>query len=102
MEQKKIIHTTTPGPLYNMVHYNTVWDITVITDGPKLNCFAICPHILLSNNTDWIANTEIGLYPSNSVIKRLMCIINSLSKKYEPHHENELRHEKINYAKTKA
>ena len=25
-------------------------------------------------NTDWIANTEIGLDPSNSVIKRLRCI----------------------------
>ena len=26
-------------------------------------------------NTDWIANTEIGLDPNNSVIKRLWCII---------------------------
>ena len=25
-------------------------------------------------NTDWIANTEIGLDPNNSVIKRLWCI----------------------------
>ena len=26
-------------------------------------------------NTDWIANTEIGLDPNDSVIKRLWCII---------------------------
>ena len=25
-------------------------------------------------DTDWIANTEIGLDPNNSVIKRLWCI----------------------------
>ena len=37
-------------PLYNMVHYNTVLDITLIIVmivGPQLDCFAIC-HILLS------------------------------------------------------
>ena len=27
-------------------------------------------------NTVWIANTEIGLDPNNSVIKRLWCILN--------------------------
>ena len=42
---------STPGPLYNTVRYNTVLDY----------------------NTDWIANKEIGLDPSNSVIKRLRC-----------------------------
>ena len=27
---------TTPGPLYYMLHYNTVLDITLITVGPQL------------------------------------------------------------------
>ena len=30
------------------------------------------------NNTDWIANTDIGLGPNNSVIKRLWCILKFL------------------------
>ena len=45
-------NSTTPGPLYNTVRYNTVLDITCIS----------------------IANTEIGWDPNNSVLKRLWCI----------------------------
>ena len=30
----------TPGPLYNMVHYNTVLDITLIIVGPHLDFFS--------------------------------------------------------------
>ena len=30
---------STPGPLYNMVHYNTVLDITLIAVGPQLDYF---------------------------------------------------------------
>ena len=29
----------TSGPLYNMVHYNTVLDITLIAVGPQLDYF---------------------------------------------------------------
>ena len=32
-------------------------------------------------NTDWIVNTDIGLDPNNSVIKRLRCISNELKIK---------------------
>ena len=32
----RIFHTNTPGPLYNMVHYNTVLDIILITAGPHI------------------------------------------------------------------
>ena len=31
--------------------------------------------------TDWIANTEIGLDPNNSVIKRLWCIVEHSSSR---------------------
>ena len=52
-----------------MVHYNTVLDITLVIVGPEL--------VILDSrlNTDWIANKEIGLYPNNSAIKRLRCIL---------------------------
>ena len=36
------------------------------------------------NNTDWIANTEIGLGPSNNVIKRLWCTSKVKEEKYMP------------------
>ena len=55
-----------------------VLDITLITVGPQLDIFAICLYIYTRYNTDWIANTEIGLDPSNSLIKRLR-YINDLS-----------------------
>ena len=29
----------TPGPLYNMLHYNTFLDITLMTVGPQLHYF---------------------------------------------------------------
>ena len=32
-----IFEHTTPGPLYNTLHYNTVLDITLITVGPQLD-----------------------------------------------------------------
>ena len=35
----KVGDTITPRPLYNMARYNTVLDITLITDGPQLNYF---------------------------------------------------------------
>ena len=40
---------------------------------PNWTTFAICLYIFSHYNTDWIANIEIGLDPSNSVIKRLWC-----------------------------
>ena len=60
------------GKSYTCTSY-TVLDITLIAVGPQLYCFAICLYIYSRYNTDWIANTEIGLDPSNSVIKRLRC-----------------------------
>ena len=69
--------TYTPQPLYYTVRYNTVLDITRVNAGPQM---VIKKLILLYNytfysryNTDWIANTEIGLDPNKSVIKRLWC-----------------------------
>ena len=41
-DQEKIhtsVHKCTAGPLYNTVHYNTVWDITLIIVGPQLDYF---------------------------------------------------------------
>ena len=68
----------TPEPLYNTVHYNTVLDITRIRDGPQMaiqgSFFYIIYAFYSRYNTVWIANTEIGLDPNNSVIKRLWCI----------------------------
>ena len=58
----------TPQPLYNTVHYNSVWDITQAIAGPQM---VILRLILLYNylfyssyNMDWISNTEIGLDPN--------------------------------------
>ena len=39
--------SNTPGPLYNMLHYNTVLDITLISVGPQLDYFAICLSVTL-------------------------------------------------------
>ena len=67
---KHVREINTPGPLYNMVRNNTVLDITLITVGPQL--FWLYVYTFYSHyNMDWIANTEIGLDPRNSVIKRL-------------------------------
>ena len=67
----------TPGPLYNMLHYNTIFDITLITVGPQLvilDYFCYVYTFYSHYTTACIANTEIGLEPNNSVIKRLWCI----------------------------
>ena len=65
----------TPEPLYNTVRYNTVLDITRIGTGPQMaikDSFSYITYAFYSPyNTVWIANTEIGLDPKNSVIKRL-------------------------------
>ena len=72
----KITVIYTPGPLYNMVRYNTVLDITLITVKPQLDYFLLYLYTLNScYNTDLLANTEIGLDPINSVIKRLRCTL---------------------------
>ena len=62
-----------PQPLYNMVRYNLVLDITRIIVGPQMvikERFCYMTHY----NKDWIANKEIDLDPNNSAIKRLWCI----------------------------
>ena len=68
----------TPEPLYNTVRYNTVLDITRIRTGPQMaikDSFTCITYAFYSQyNTVWITNTEIGLDPENSVIKRLWCI----------------------------
>ena len=69
---------STPEPLYNTVRYNTILDTTRIWVGPQMATFYTffyITYIFYSRyNTDWIANTEIGLDPNNSVIKRLWCM----------------------------
>ena len=61
-----------------MVRYNMVLDITRIRVGPKMAIFDSFSYITYTfysqYNKDWIANTEIGLDPKNSVIKRLWCM----------------------------
>ena len=68
----------TPEPLYITVRYNTVLDITRIGTGPQMaikDSFSYITYAFYSRyNTVWIANTEIGLDPKSSVIKRLWCI----------------------------
>ena len=60
----------TPGPLYNTVHYSTVDHCRIPT-----GLFLLYVYTFYSGyNTDWIANTEIGLDPSKRVIKRFRCI----------------------------
>ena len=69
----------TPQPLYNTVRYNMVWGITRISVGPQFVILDLLSYItihftlVIIINTVWIANTEIGLDPNNSVIKRLRC-----------------------------
>ena len=62
-------------PFYNMVCYNTVLDMTRIRVGPQmavLKTFSNVTYAFYSGyDTVWIINTEIGLDPKNSVIKRL-------------------------------
>ena len=58
-----------------MICYKTVLDIALIIVGPQMVIFGICLYTFYSRyNTDWIADTEIGLDPNNSVIKRLWCM----------------------------
>ena len=68
----------TPEPLYNMVCYNTVLDITGIRVGPQMAISVSFSNITYSfysrYNSDWIANTEIGLDHNNSVIKNVLKI----------------------------
>ena len=60
---------STPEPLYNTAHYNTILDITLITVGPHSDYFLLYVYTFYSHyKMDWIANTETGLDPSNSVI----------------------------------
>ena len=74
-------HLYTPEALYNTVRYNTVLDITRIRVGPQMaikDTFSYIIYAFYSRyNTDWIANTEIGLDPNNSVIKRSWCTCHS-------------------------
>ena len=67
----------TPQPLYNMARYNTVLDITQISAGPQMvikDLFSyITIHFTLIITRFGKVNTEIGLDPNNSVIKRLWC-----------------------------
>ena len=65
----------TPGPLYNTVRYNTVLVITLITVVPHWTILLYVYIFHSHYNTEWIAKTEIGLDPSNSVIKRLRCML---------------------------
>ena len=43
-----LLVSSTPGPLYNTLRYNTVLDITLISVGPQLDYFAICLYLSLS------------------------------------------------------
>ena len=69
----------TPEPFYNTVHYNTVLVITQIKVGPQMaiqDSFSYTTYAFYSRyNTVWIANTDIGLNPKDSVIKRLWCTL---------------------------
>ena len=59
-----------------MVHYSTDLDITLISAAPKcqfLTNFAVYLYIYTLYDTDLVHNTEIGLGPNSSVIKRLWC-----------------------------
>ena len=75
-----LISSSTPGPLYNMLHYNTDLDITDHYWTPVSHLtnrlFLLYVYTFYSiYNTDWIANMEINLDSNNSVIKRLRWII---------------------------
>ena len=76
-----IVELSASQPIYNTVHYNTVLDITRIGAGPQnviINLFSYTSKFYSHYKTVWIANTEIGLDPNNSVIKRLWCIYGKL------------------------
>ena len=48
--------------------------VTLIIVGPQLEFFLLYVYTFYAYyNTDWIANMEIDLDPSGSVIKRLRC-----------------------------
>ena len=71
-----VYYHNTHEPLYNTVHYNTVLDINN-TDlcWIPIRLFLLYVYTFYSRyNADGVANMEIGLDPSNSVIKRLRCI----------------------------
>ena len=61
----------TPESLYNTVPYNPVLDITRVRVGPQMAFSYITFTFYSRYNMVWKANTEIGLDPNNSVIKRL-------------------------------
>ena len=68
-----------PQPLYYMVHYNKILDLTWVIAAPHMVIkygFCYITTFYSRYNMYWIANTEIGLDPNNSVIKRLWCIAN--------------------------
>ena len=67
-----IVELSTSQPIYNTVHDNTVLDITRIGAGPQnviINLFSYTSTFYSHYKTVWIANTEIGLDPNNSVIR---------------------------------
>ena len=67
--------TDTPQPLYNMVCYSMVMDITQTILGSQiviLDSFLLYIYTFYSRyNMGWTAKTENSLNPNNSVIKRL-------------------------------
>ena len=79
MDQIIRVLNDTPEPLYNTLHYNTVLVKMRSSARPQkvikdeftyLNDYIIVAFCSIFNKA-WIANTEFGLDPNNSVIKRL-------------------------------
>ena len=60
-------------PLYDIVCYSVVLDITLNIVGPQLVILDyFCYNVSYSSyNMNWISSTEIGLDPNASIIKRL-------------------------------
>ena len=73
----------TPQPLYNMVHYNTVLDITQLSVGPQLGVRDSFSYITYTFYSQYsivrIAITDVDLDPKNSVIKRFSGVQNRVS-----------------------
>ena len=70
------LHTTLPRTLYNMVHYNTILDITQVIAEPQMVILDYFSYISIDTfysryNMNWIVNKEIGLDPNKSVVKSL-------------------------------
>ena len=91
-------NTSTQQPLYNMIHNSTVLDIRRFKDGPRKCCIQskMYGHFSLQSiyfcldemviflyklyffvwiQHGCLANTGLALDPSNSVIKRLWCVV---------------------------